>query len=98
MVIDKHHPSLDGHFPGNPIVPGVVILDQIMHLWQVENGQTINKILHTKFIHPLHPEIFCHVQYTQKTQQTIDFVVTLANEPNEDSATIICKGLFSYDK
>ena len=98
MVIDKHHPSLDGHFPGNPVVPGVVILDQVMHLWQVENRQTINKILHTKFIHPLHSEIICNIQYTPKTQQEINFIVTLSNEQEETLPTIICKGLFSYDE
>ncbi|MGI8738538.1 MAG: hydroxymyristoyl-ACP dehydratase [Gammaproteobacteria bacterium] len=28
-VIDADHPSLPGHFPGAPIVPGVVILDEV---------------------------------------------------------------------
>lgn len=26
------HPSLEGHFPKNPIVPGVIILDEILHV------------------------------------------------------------------
>ncbi len=97
MKIDKDHPSLAGHFPGNPIVPGVVILDRVIHLWQEKNEHRINKILHSKFVKLLRPDIACQIQYIPKAQQKVDFVVTLYNEQNEDSPTIICKGLFSYD-
>jgi 3-hydroxymyristoyl/3-hydroxydecanoyl-(acyl carrier protein) dehydratase len=27
--IDPAHPAADGHFPGNPIMPGAVLLDEI---------------------------------------------------------------------
>ena len=30
FVIPQDHPSLPGHFPGQPIVPGVVVLDCAM--------------------------------------------------------------------
>jgi 3-hydroxyacyl-[acyl-carrier-protein] dehydratase len=32
ITISPDHPSLPGHFPGRPIVPGVVLLDEALAL------------------------------------------------------------------
>ena len=55
--IDTNHPSLPGHFPGNPVVPGVVIIDEILHaleLWQPESR--VQGFSSVKFLRPLLPE------------------------------------------
>ena len=30
FVVEPCHPCLPGHFPGSPLVPGVVVLDQVL--------------------------------------------------------------------
>ena len=32
------HPALPGHFPGRPIVPGVVLLDEVLAAIEAETG------------------------------------------------------------
>src|SRR5207245_9649007 len=56
-TITADHPSLAGHFPGAPIVPGVVILDEVAAAlleWRKECQLT--GIRTVKFLAPLKPE------------------------------------------
>jgi 3-hydroxymyristoyl/3-hydroxydecanoyl-(acyl carrier protein) dehydratase len=50
------HPALPGHFPGNPIVPGVVLLDRIAAAIERSRGARIAKIAAVKFLAPLNPD------------------------------------------
>lgn len=54
--VGADHPSLPGHFPGRPIVPAVVILDEVIkafNRWQP--GWRVGAILSAKFVSPLLP-------------------------------------------
>jgi len=54
--VAKTHPSLAGHFPGNPIVPGVVLLDEVIEtLSQCHRELKIEGISSVKFLAPLLP-------------------------------------------
>jgi 3-hydroxyacyl-[acyl-carrier-protein] dehydratase len=55
--IDLNHPSLEGHFPGHPIVPGVVILDEMIKAFKKERGEAskIKRIPSVKFLFPVKP-------------------------------------------
>jgi 3-hydroxyacyl-[acyl-carrier-protein] dehydratase len=56
VCIASAHPALPGHFPGNPIVPGVVLLDCIAEALEREGAGRFAQIRAVKFLAPLRPE------------------------------------------
>lgn len=56
ILIPADHPSLQGHFPGDPIVPGVVILNEVVRLIEQRlTSRAVVGIRSVKFIKPLRP-------------------------------------------
>ena len=56
-LIHADHPSLPGHFPGAPLVPGVVILDEVIAaLEEWRRDSQLCGIRSVKFLAPLNPE------------------------------------------
>lgn len=51
------HPSLAGHFPGRPIVPGVLLLDRVLALIEAREGiaPAALRLPQVKFLRPLLP-------------------------------------------
>ena len=38
LSIAATHPAFDGHFPGTPVLPGVVMLDEVIHAIELDQG------------------------------------------------------------
>lgn len=56
LCIPATHPSLPGHFPGQPVVPGVVILDAVQRAIEAASGELpALKLPQMKFMQPLLP-------------------------------------------
>ena len=56
LRIQADHPSLPGHFPGQPIVPGVILLEAVADALRSWLGQRLAQVIEAKFIAPLLPE------------------------------------------
>lgn len=56
FTIDIGHPALPGHFPGRPVVPGVVVLDRVLAAIEAVNGPLgALRLPQVKFVRPLLP-------------------------------------------
>lgn len=64
--IPAAHPSLPGHFPGHPVVPGVVILDTVLECAARWLGRpcVVRTLPQVKFVAPLLPEQDARVRLT----------------------------------
>lgn len=57
LVIAHDHPALAGHFPGMPVVPGVMLLDEALHAIGEALGADLSacRISSVKFLSPALP-------------------------------------------
>ncbi|HET8710522.1 MAG TPA: hypothetical protein VFM32_04050 [Spongiibacteraceae bacterium] len=66
LPIAVDHPSFAGHFPGRPIVPGVVLLDLAQRSIEAENPLSISGIAVAKFHSPVSPGEVLMLDYDVK--------------------------------
>jgi 3-hydroxyacyl-[acyl-carrier-protein] dehydratase len=89
VCIPATHPALPGHFPGRPIVPGVVLLQSVLDEAERWLGRTlaVRGLPQAKFSAPLLPE------------QSADLELRLAGNELRFSLTraeqVITQGLFT---
>lgn len=73
--ITADHPSLAGHFPGNPVVPGVVLLDHILTSAKSTLPTfRVCGIRKLKCLQPVLPEQTCEVQWAAVKEAQVRFV------------------------
>jgi len=72
-VIRADHPSLPGHFPGAPLVPGVLILDEVLEaLIEWRKNTQLTGIRTVKFLAPLKPEQPFTISFSAKNKSAGD--------------------------
>jgi 3-hydroxyacyl-[acyl-carrier-protein] dehydratase len=55
LCVSPEHPCLPGHFPGQPLVPGVLLLEYVADALRSWRGQRLARIVEAKFMAPLYP-------------------------------------------
>ena len=69
FTVAADHPCLPGHFPGNPIIPGVVLLDEVFACLHAHGELTL---LNAKFTAPVRPGDVVDVTW-QRRGDRLDF-------------------------
>lgn len=55
VIVPADHPALPGHFPGRPIVPGVLLLGHVIAALQQHAGRRVAGLRRVKFTAALLP-------------------------------------------
>lgn len=63
FTIAAEHPCLAGHFPGDPVVPGVIVLERVMEAVAADCECSVSAIKRCKFVSPLRPEQPCTIEW-----------------------------------
>jgi 3-hydroxymyristoyl/3-hydroxydecanoyl-(acyl carrier protein) dehydratase len=93
LVIPQDHPCFPGHFPGEPILPGVLLLERVLSLLRQQCNQELSyyKIQNVKFLSAVMPSDCLHIDLTSTGEQGYNFTVFKMNNdiPHQQMA---CSG------
>lgn len=86
ISIHADHPVFEGHFPGNPVVPGVCMLQIVkdlveIHLQKKLQLQNISNVKFTAVVNPLqHQQLDVHVSYENIENNSYKINSTISSE------------------
>lgn len=74
------HPTAAGHFPGNPIIPGALLLAEVLRRIEQAEGTRLAScnIRAAKFLHPVRPGDTVEIEYAVSVSGTIEFRCAVA--------------------
>jgi 3-hydroxymyristoyl/3-hydroxydecanoyl-(acyl carrier protein) dehydratase len=74
VAIAPDHPSLAGHFPGNPLVPGVVLLEAVVQALAEWRGDCrLSGVPSVKFNAPLKPAQAFIISLRSQDERRVEF-------------------------
>ena len=83
VTIAAEHPAFAGHFPGAPILPGVLLLDEMVRAVEQErsHARTRWRIGAAKFVKPVRPGETLTLEHEPLPHGSIRFSISSAGQP-----------------
>jgi 3-hydroxymyristoyl/3-hydroxydecanoyl-(acyl carrier protein) dehydratase len=81
LHIPEDHASFAGHFPGRPIVPGAVLLDEALRVIQLGRGLDLTqwRVASAKFLETVDPGTLLTLEHSAPDGATVRFVIRAAD-------------------
>ncbi|HTY03804.1 MAG TPA: 3-hydroxyacyl-ACP dehydratase FabZ family protein [Rhodocyclaceae bacterium] len=76
-VVPPDHPAFAGHFPGRPIVPGVLLLDRLIQCAAAATDVAVG-IGSAKFLSPVGPGEMLEFSWSRSSAAALRFDITSA--------------------
>lgn len=73
------HPAAQGHFPGNPIIPGAVLLSETLRAIEASLDLSLSpgQLGSAKFLHPARPGDRVRIEFSDSTRGAIKFACSV---------------------
>lgn len=82
FIIEPDHPSIAGHFPGRPIVPGAVVLDWATAILARNfPGTRVLLLPEVKFLSPVIPGDAVTIEIVEKRPDRVTFIGSVGQRP-----------------
>lgn len=74
-IFPKDHAAADGHFPGNPIIPGALLLGEVIRAAEDRLGRDPYPcmIVSAKFVRPVRPGDRMSIEFSAATEKRLKF-------------------------
>ena len=82
LPIAASHPAFDGHFPGAPVLPGVVLLDEAIRAIELADGGGPRcwRVASVKFLRPVAPGERLVLEQQRLASGTLRFTIMSAGQ------------------
>jgi 3-hydroxyacyl-[acyl-carrier-protein] dehydratase len=81
LTVSTQHPAFDGHFPGAPLLPGVVLLDEMLRAVEDAGRGGGWSIATAKFLQPVRPGETLTFEHEPVTNGALRFTIRSAGRP-----------------
>lgn len=67
--------TAQGHFPGDPIIPGAVLLSEVVLAIETDLGRSLGacRVKSAKFVHPVRPGERVSIEYSGQREGAVRF-------------------------
>jgi 3-hydroxyacyl-[acyl-carrier-protein] dehydratase len=88
------HPAFAGHFPGMPILPGALLLDEALHAIETDRHLDLTQchVTAAKFLEAVRPGDVLTIEHTPAPNGTLRFAVRIADRPALTGTLILGSG------
>ena len=78
LPLPAPHPATEGHFPGRPILPGVVLLDEALRVIEGSTGRDATRwrIASVKFLSPTAPGEPLRLKHERLASGAVRFTIS----------------------
>jgi len=75
------HPAARGHFPGNPIIPGAVLLSETLRAIETSLDVSLSpgQLASAKFLHPARPGDHVRIEFSDSAARAITFACSVGS-------------------